>query len=234
LAPDINAATARVLDRLGITLVESPRAGCCGALRYHLNEHNAAFDDVRRNIDAWWPDIEAGAEAIVMTASACAVMVKDYEHLLHDDPAYAEKARRVSELTKDLSVMLYALREDLEPHVAAAWPPGVPKLVAFHPPCTLQHGQKILGVVEGLLEDAGFDLCGVEESHLCCGSAGTYSLLQPEISKQLRRRKLDSLEAGKPHAIVTANIGCLTHLQGGTTRPVKHWIELFERRMAAA
>jgi glycolate oxidase iron-sulfur subunit len=167
-----------------------------------------------------------------MTASGCGAMVRDYGYLLRDDPTYAEKAQRVSALTKDLSEVLYALREDLDPLVAAAWPANLPKRVAFHPPCTLQHGQKIVGVVEALLEDAGFDLCRVEASHLCCGSAGTYSVLQPEISKELRRRKIKTLEEGQPQAIATANIGCLTHLQGGTKLPVKHWIELFEGRVA--
>jgi glycolate oxidase iron-sulfur subunit len=233
MAPTINAAAARVLDRIGVTLTEAPRAGCCGALRHHLNAHEAALVDVRRNIDAWWPEIEAGAEAIVMTASGCGVMVRDYGYLLRDDPAYAAKARRVSDMTRDLSEVLDARRKLLEPLIAAAWPPGVPKRVAFHPPCTLQHGQRIVGVVERLLEDVGFDVCRFEGSHLCCGSAGTYSILQPDMSKELRRRKLEAIEAGQPHAIVTANVGCLTHLQGGTDLPVKHWIELFEGRVAS-
>ena len=233
MAPDINAATARVLDRLGITLTESARAGCCGALRHHLNKHADALDDMRRNIDAWWPEIEAGAEAIVMTASGCGVMVKEYGHLLRNDPHYAEKARRVSALTKDLCEVLYMKREGLERKLASVWPADLPKRIAFHPPCTLQHGQQIVGVVEALLEDSGFDLCPVAGAHLCCGSAGTYSVLQPVLSKQLRERKLENLEAGQPQAIATANIGCLTHLQVGTARPVRHWIELLDSRLVA-
>ena len=233
MAPDINAATARVFDRVGITLTESANAGCCGALRHHLNEHANALDDMRRNIDAWWPEIEAGADAIVMTASGCGATVKEYGHLLRHDPRYAEKARRVSALTKDLCEVLYMEREGLERKLATAWPADLPKRVAFHPPCTLQHGQQIVGVVESLLENAGFDLCPVAGAHLCCGSAGTYSVLQPVLSKQLRERKLENLEAGEPQAIATANIGCLTHLQAGTARPVRHWIELLDGRLAA-
>ncbi|HEV2040598.1 MAG TPA: glycolate oxidase subunit GlcF [Casimicrobiaceae bacterium] len=232
MAPDINAATARVLDRLGIELIEAPRAGCCGALRYHLNEQEAALDDMRRNIDAWWPHIEQGAEAIVMTASGCGVTVKEYGHLLHDDPSYGAKAERVSALTKDICEVLSAERGALEQKLASRWPENLPKTVAFHPPCTLQHGQQIRGVTERLLAAAGFHLEPVMEAHLCCGSAGTYSVLQPALSKQLRENKLKNLEAARPQAIATANIGCLTHLQAGTSTPVKHWIELLDRRMS--
>jgi glycolate oxidase iron-sulfur subunit len=232
MAPDINAATARVLDRLGIELIEASRAGCCGALRYHLNEQEAALDDMRRNIDAWWPHIEQGAEAIVMTASGCGVTVKEYSHLLHHDPRYAAKAERVSALTKDICEVLSAERGALEQKLASHWPENLPKTVAFHPPCTLQHGQQIRGVTERLLAGAGFHLEPVMEAHLCCGSAGTYSVLQPALSKQLRENKLKNLEAARPQVIATANIGCQTHLQAGTSTPVKHWIELLDRRMS--
>jgi len=232
MAPDINTATARVLDRLGIELIEARRAGCCGALRYHLNDQEAALGDMRRNIDAWWPHIERGAEAIVMTASGCGVTVKEYGHLLHHDPRYAAKAERVSALTKDICEVLSAERGALEHKLASHWPENLAKTVAFHPPCTLQHGQQIRGLSERLLAIAGFHLEPVMDAHLCCGSAGTYSVLQPELSKQLRENKLKNLEAARPQAIATANIGCLTHLQAGTSTPVKHWIELLDRRMA--
>ena len=175
----------------------------------------------RRNIDAWWPHIETGSEAIVMTASGCGVHVKEYGHLLRDDPAYADKARRVSALTKDISEIL--AKEDLSELRSKAPPTGK---IAFQSPCTLQHGQQLGGVVEKILRDLGFELAPVPEGHLCCGSAGTYSLLQTALSSQLRTRKLIALESGKPQRIVTANIGCLTHLQAGTSIPVQHWVEL--------
>ena len=232
MAPDINPATARVLDRLGIQLIEAARAGCCGALRHHLNEHEAALGDMRRNIDAWWPYIEQGVEAIVMTASGCGVTVKEYGHLLRLDPRYAAKAQRVSALTKDICEVLSAEQAALDRKLASRWPDDLPKTVAFHPPCTLQHGQQIRGVTERLLATAGFHLEPVLDAHQCCGSAGTYSVLQPELSKQLRENKLKSLEAARPQAIATANIGCLTHLQAGTSTPVRHWIELLDRRMS--
>lgn len=227
LKPNINAATARVLDRLGISLSAAPEAGCCGALAHHLNDSDAGLASARRNIDAWLPHLDAGAEAIVMTASGCGVMVKDYGWLLRHDPAYAEKAARVSTATKDVSEILLAERgalARLTPHA-----PRLPaKRIAYHPPCTLQHGQQLTGGVEALLTDAGFELTPVAEKHLCCGSAGTYSLLQPEIAGQLKARKLDNLQAGQPELITTANIGCLTHLQSGTALPVKHWVELLD------
>lgn len=232
LKPNINAATARVLDRLGISLSAAPEAGCCGALAHHLNDLDAALASARRNIDAWLPQLDAGAEAIVMTASGCGVMVKDYGWLLRHDPAYAEKAARVSAATKDVSEILLAERgalARLKPHA-----PRLPaKRIAYHPPCTLQHGQKLTGGVEALLADAGFELVPVAEKHLCCGAAGTYSILQPDIAGQLKTRKLDNLTAGAPELIVTANIGCLTHLQSGTALPVKHWVELLDAILEA-
>ena len=224
LAPDINAAAARVLDRLGITLFASPSAGCCGAVAHHLNDQDGGLDAMRRNIDAWLTHLDAGAEAVVMTASGCGVMVKEYGWHLRHDPAYADKAARVSAASKDLSEVLLAESEKREPLPSHA----AHRKVAFHSPCTLQHGQKITGVVEALLTRAGFELTAVPESHLCCGSAGTYSLLQPEIAGALQTRKLANLQSGTPEMIVTANIGCQMHLQSGTSIPVRHWVELLD------
>jgi glycolate oxidase iron-sulfur subunit len=228
MAPNINAATARVLDALGIQLVVAPKAGCCGAIRYHLNDQEGGLDDMRRNIDAWWPHVEAGAEAIVMTASGCGVTVKEYGHLLADDPAYAAKAQRISALTKDLSELLPAYETELQRKLAGK----ISKRVAWHPPCTLQHGQQIRGKVEGLLRALGVDVQLCADSHLCCGSAGTYSVLQPELAYQLRDNKLAKLQATGAEMIVSANIGCLTHLQSGTEMPVTHWIELVDNALS--
>ena len=230
LKPNINAATARVLDRIGISLAAAPEAGCCGALAHHLNDTEAGLAAARRNIDAWLPQLDAGVEAIVMTASGCGVMVKDYGWLLRNDDAYAEKAARVSAATKDISEILVAERAALK---ALATTPAA-RRIAYHPPCTLQHGQKLTGGAEALLTDAGFELTAVAEKHLCCGSAGTYSILQPEIADELKARKLGHLEAGQPELIATANIGCLTHLQSGTALPVKHWVELLDEALAAS
>ncbi|MBQ5962668.1 glycolate oxidase subunit GlcF [Massilia sp. ZL223] len=226
MAPNINAATARVLDALGVQLITAPKAGCCGAVRYHLNDQAAGLDDMRRNIDAWWPHVDQ-VEAIVMTASGCGVTVKEYGHLLAHDEAYAAKAKRISALTKDLSEIMPAFQDEL----AVKLKGKITKRVAYHPPCTLQHGQQIRGKVESVLYAAGVDvvLCG--DNHLCCGSAGTYSVLHPEIAHELRDRKLASLAATGAEEIVSANIGCLTHLQSGTTTPVTHWIELLDRAL---
>ncbi len=231
MAPSINAATARVLDRLGISLVEAPGAGCCGAIDHHLNAQARALERARRNIDAWWPQVEAGVEAIVVTASGCGTMVADYGHLLRGDPRYADKAARISALARDVSVVVAAQGEALAKALAAA--PAVERgKLAFHSPCSLQHGLRINGVVEPILRAAGFDLAPVPDAHLCCGSAGTYSILQPELSRRLLRDKVHALESGSPAAIATANIGCLAHIQSGTGRPVMHWIELLDQRMA--
>lgn len=228
MAPNINAATARVLDALGVQLIVAPKAGCCGAIRYHLNQQEAGLDDMRRNIDAWWPFVEAGAEAIVMTASGCGATVKEYGHLLAQDAAYAEKAARISALTQDLSEVLPQFEAELIGKLAGK----MSKRIAWHPPCTLQHGQQIRGKVEGLLRNAGVDVQLCADSHLCCGSAGTYSVLQPELSYQLRDNKLQNLLDTKPDMILSANIGCLTHLQSGTSTPVRHWIELVDKALA--
>ncbi|MYN47760.1 glycolate oxidase subunit GlcF [Pseudoduganella sp. FT93W] len=229
MAPNINSSAARILAALGVELVVAPRAGCCGAIRYHLADHDGGLNDMRRNIDAWWPLIEAGAEAILMTASGCGATVKEYGHLLRDDPVYAAKAKRVSELTRDVSEVLCAEQEALVALLKQR-PPAGP--VAFHPPCTLQHAQKIRGKVEDLLRAVGVDVRLCADSHLCCGSAGTYSVLQPELSHQLRDRKLANLEATGAERIVSANIGCQSHLQSGTSTPVGHWIELIDQMLA--
>jgi len=225
LAPNINAATARVLDKLGIELFEDNKAGCCGAVRFHLNDQEAAKNDMRRNIDAWWPHLEAGVEAIVVTASGCGVQVGEYGHVLAGDAAYAEKAAKISALCRDPSELLADESERLQ---ALLGPPEKRGKVAFHSPCTLQHGLKIRGVIETLLLAAGYQLTVVADGHLCCGSAGTYSVLQPALSQQLRHNKLSALNAGLPAVIATANIGCLSHLQAGSVLPVRHWIELID------
>ena len=221
LSPNTNAATARVLDRLGISVKSIAQAGCCGAVDYHLNAQKQGLDRARRNIDAWWPSVHAGAEAIVQTASGCGAFVKDYGHMLRDDPAYADKAAKVSALTKDLVEVLRA--EPLEKLGACT-----SAKLAFHCPCTLQHAQKLGGAVEAVLTRLGFNLTSVPDSHLCCGSAGTYSITQPVLSKQLRDNKMNALESGQPDVIATANIGCQTHLASAGRTPVKHWIELIE------
>ncbi len=226
MLPNINSATARVLDAAGIQTLIAPKAGCCGAVKFHLNDQDGGKQQMRNNIDAWWPYVERGdVEAIVMNASGCGVLVKDYGHLLRDDPAYADKAQRISDLTRDLSELLPDLVPLLKDKVAA---PKDQRIV-FHPPCTLQHGQQLRGGVEKSLGALGFQIrLATNESHLCCGSAGTYSVLQPELSKQLRDRKIDNLQQGKPDVIASANVGCITHLQSGTGTPVKHWIELLD------
>ncbi|MFZ9572824.1 MAG: glycolate oxidase subunit GlcF [Limnohabitans sp.] len=235
MSPNINSATARVLDACGIQTVVAAQAGCCGALKFHLNDQTGGAAQMRANIDAWWPWVERGeVEAIVMNASGCGVMVKDYGHVLRDDPVYAQKAQRISELTQDLSELLPqllpTLKEQLKPEVVQAT--GV---VAYHPPCTLQHGQQLKGGVETHMAALGFQVqVAASESHLCCGSAGTYSVLNPEIAYQLRDRKLGHLKALQPRAILSANIGCITHLQSGSDVPVRHWVELVDEVLTPA
>jgi glycolate oxidase iron-sulfur subunit len=226
LAPSINAAAARVLDRLGISLIEAPAAGCCGGIRFHLNRHEAGRDDMRALIDAWWPLVEGqGVEAIVVTASGCGATVKDYGHLLANDPAYRDKAARISALARDLCEVVPLDFPQME--VAR----GPRSRVAFQSPCTLQHAQQLRGRVEALLARAGYQSTPVRDAHLCCGSAGTYSLLQPRISHELRERKLAALKEGGAASIATANIGCLTHLQAESDVPVRHWIELIDEAL---
>jgi glycolate oxidase iron-sulfur subunit len=229
LAPATNAAAARVLARLGIDLVAAPAAACCGAVSFHLEARGEALDFMRRNIDAWWPYIEQGVEAVVITASGCGTLVKDYGYQLAHDPAYAAKAERISALAKDLSEVVIGESARLAPMLPP--PPSPAPRVAFHSPCSLQHGLRLKGQVEGLLASLGYEIVPVRDAHLCCGSAGTYSVLHPQIAGQLRDNKLAALTEHAPDEIVTANIGCQMHLQSGTPRRVRHWIELLDERL---
>src|SRR3954471_15819680 len=229
MAPSINAATARLLDRLGISLIDVPEAGCCGGVPFHLNYQHDALDFVRANVDAWWPHVEAGAEAVVVTASGCGTTVADYGRLLRDDPRYAERAAKIAAMARDVSEVVAAERDAMR----ALFEGASPTRLAFHSPCSLQHGLRIRGVVESILTDAGFTLTPVPDGHLCCGSAGTYSLLHPEISNRLRDDKVRALESGAPAEIATANVGCLTHIGAGTRLPIRHWVEVVESRAAS-
>jgi glycolate oxidase iron-sulfur subunit len=228
LAPGIDAALARVLDRIGVSLLRVPAAGCCGALPHHLSGETRALAIVKRNIDAWWPHVDRDVESIVVTASGCGVMVKDYGHLLRDDRAYAERAKRISALTRDTVEVIGAEWPHIAPVIAMDL--GAQK-VAFQSPCSLQHGMQLKGRVEEILQALGLELTTVADAHLCCGSAGTYSLLQPKLSRVLKAAKMKALDAGRPDVIATANIGCLAHLADGAKRPVRHWIELLDARM---
>jgi glycolate dehydrogenase iron-sulfur subunit len=226
LAPNIDAATARVLDRAGISaLAVADGGGCCGALSLHLAAHDEAKALARRNIDAWWPHVERGIEAIVVTASGCGVTVREYDQLLAHEPAYATKAKRVAALVRDPVEVVGAEWTALLPLIDRQ---RTSRAVAFQAPCTLQHGLKIRGQVERLLAGAGFTLVPVADAHLCCGSAGTYSILQPELSRRLKANKLAALQQGRPDVIASANIGCITHLASGTPLPVRHWIEIVD------
>jgi glycolate oxidase iron-sulfur subunit len=237
MSPNINSATARVLDAAGIQTITAKKAGCCGAVKFHLNDQDGGMAEMRANIDAWWPHVESGdskedtcgVEAIVMNASGCGVTVKEYGHILQHDVEYAAKAAKISSLTKDLSELLPELVTALKPKLKAA----SAEQLAFHLPCTLQHGQKLKGGVETHLAALGFNVKTAScEAHLCCGSAGTYSVLQPELSYQLRDRKLGHLNEMKPAAILSANIGCITHLQSGSDVPVRHWVEILDEALA--
>ncbi len=221
-APNTNAAAARVLDKLGISLITAQKAGCCGALNQHLSDAEGARSMMRNNIDTWWPHIENGIEAIVMTASGCGLMVKEYGHALKDDADYAEKAARISELTLDLSEVISHENIDSLSNI------GHGTLVACQSSCTLQHGQKLSGKVEAILQRCGYELTQVADSHLCCGAAGTYTLTQPELSERLLNNKLAALQTGQPEIIATANVGCQLHLASKASVPVVHWIELLE------
>lgn len=241
MTPNINTATARVLDALGIETLRPAAAGCCGAIRYHLNDHDGGLSDARRNIDAWWPYVQHAAEdgliAIVMNASGCGLQVKEYGYLLARDPRYAAKAQRISDMTQDLSEFLTPLTAQLGEQMSARLGSGDRQRVVFHPPCTLQHGQQIRGVVEILLRALGAEVAPFAESQMCCGSAGTYSVLQPELAYQLRDRKLGHLKAAQPDVILSANVGCITHLATGnhqTTTRVMHWIEWLDERLRPA
>ncbi|MDX3906723.1 MAG: glycolate oxidase subunit GlcF [Pigmentiphaga sp.] len=230
MMPSIDAATLRVLDAVGISASVAPGSGCCGAARFHLNQQSAALGQMRANIDAWWPDIEAGRiEAIVMNASGCGATVREYAHHLQDDPSYAAKARRVSGLVRDVAEILAPHAGELAPRLQGR----LPARVAFHPPCTLQHWQALRPLTERMLAELGFALQPFADSHSCCGSAGTYSLLQPQIAGELRARKLAAIGQAEPDAILSSNIGCLAHLQSGTGIPVRHWIEAVDDALRA-
>ena len=228
LMPNIGAATARVLDAVGVQPLLADGAGCCGAIRQHLSDHDGALADMKRNIDAWWPLVESGAvEAIVMDASGCGAMVKEYGHHLLHDPAYSDRAQRISALCQDISEYLPQFATSLKTQLKNR----PVEHLAYHPPCTLQHAQQVRGGAETLLRELGFEVKLPLESHLCCGSAGTYSVLQPELSKELRNRKLQHLAETAPQRIVSSNIGCIGHLQTGTTIPVQHWVELLDEAL---
>lgn len=232
LTPNINRATARVLDVLGIQSVLAPKGSCCGSVRFHLDDQRGALNEMRRNIDAWWPYVENGIEAIIMTASGCGVMVKDYARLLRHDHYYVEKAKKISALCKDISEFLPTYSAELSKRVSLREHGEEQERITWHSPCTLQHGQQIFGEVETLLRQLDIEVSNCANSHLCCGSAGTYSILQPELSRQLRDNKLNELMTNKPTAILSANVGCITHLQSGTQTPVMHWVELVDSRIS--
>lgn len=224
LTPETNAATARILNGFDIQVLPEARPGCCGAVRLHTSERAKGLEDIKKRIDAWWPMVEDGIEAIISTASGCGVTVKDYGELLKGDPAYEKKAREIAKLTVDISEVIG--NESAKSPPAAELRQEIK--VAFHSPCTLQHGQKITGKIEALLKEYGFNLLPVSDSHLCCGSAGTYSVLQPDLSEQLKADKLGNLQAHEPDVIVTANVGCQLHLRKDSNVPVLHWTELLD------
>ncbi len=220
LAPNTNACASNLLNKLEIEVIEVPGSLCCGAVAFHTSEPEYGLRQVKRLIDSWWPHIEAGVEAIVVTATGCGVSVKDYERLLADDPDYADKAKTVSSLHCDLIELVEAEVEQFQRDNLLA------KRVAVHTPCTMQHGLGINGRVEAVLAGVGYEICQVQDSHLCCGSAGTYSMLQPALASQLRLNKVKALSVEQPDIIATANIGCQLHLAQGNKIPVVHWIEL--------
>jgi len=222
LTPEVNQATISLLTRNGIEVVQSPKAGCCGALVHHMGREATALDQARRNVDAWTAEIEnGGLDAILITASGCGSTVKDYGHMLRLDPAYAEKAARVSALAKDVSQYLATI--DLPP-------PAVETgfTVAYHSACSMQHGQRIRREPKLLLEKAGFVVRDVPEGHICCGSAGTYNVMQPEIARKLRDRKVGNIESLAPDIIATGNVGCAMQIGSGTAIPVVHTVELLD------
>ena len=229
MMPNINSATARVLDAAGIQTLVADGAGCCGAIRSHLGDRDGGLDDMRRNVDAWWPLVASNQiEAIVMNASGCGVTVKEYGHALSADPAYAQRAQRISELTRDLSELLPDMAAHLKPKMRSI----KQHQLVLHPPCTLQHGQQLHGTIDAPMNLLGFDVrLAPSEAHLCCGSAGTYSVLQPKLATELRDRKLEQLHRVDAQIIVSANIGCIQHLQSGTTTPVKHWVEVLDEAL---
>jgi glycolate oxidase iron-sulfur subunit len=220
VTPETNKLASILFNRLGYQVKTIHESGCCGAVSDHLLKHGDAAAMMKRNIDAWWPSVESGIDGILVNASGCGVMLKEYGEKLADSAEYAEKAKIISSLVRDPVELL--IDEDL-----GRLDIKVPdQKIAFHAPCTLQHGLKQQGVVENLLTDLGFDLVQIQDSHLCCGSAGTYSIFQPEISNQLLTNKLEAISRDDPDIVVTANIGCQMHLQSGLDKPVKHWISL--------
>ena len=225
VTPQTNQAAVRILQKLDIELITAPAAGCCGAVSHHLSAPEEGLDFMRRNIDAWWSYIQQGAEAIIITASGCGTVVKDYAELLKHDPQYADKAEKVSALAKDISEIL---RDE---KLSALATNKTDIKIAFHSPCTLQHGQQLNGVVESILRNLGFTLTSVQDPHLCCGSAGTYSILQPKLSQQLLDNKLSALLNEQPDIIATANIGCQMHMASKARLPVKHWLEVLDEHL---
>ncbi len=222
VTPNTNHLAVNLLDRLGIEVIELEGKYCCGAAAAHTSAPDYSLEQVKRLIDAWWPHVEAGAEAVIVTATGCGTSVRDYGRLLADDPDYAERAQRVSELYRDLIEVVEAEADQLDFGANAV------RRVAVHTPCSMQHGLGLNGRVEALLARAGYQICRVEEAHICCGSAGTYSMLQPKLSGQLRRNKIRALSVEKPEVIATANVGCQLHIAQGNPVPVRHWIELLQ------
>ena len=229
MMPNVDAATARVFDKLGVELIIAADAECCGAIRQHLNDHHGAEAQMKRNIDAWWPHVENGLDTIVINASGCGVMIKDYAEILAHDPVYADKAQRVAAMAKDVSEILPEYAAQITMLAQSKRQGAIPERVTYHPPCTLQHGQKIRGPVESFLGGLGVTVRLCQDSHLCCGSAGTYSILQPALSQELLSRKLTNILKTEPQEIVSGNVGCINHLQSGTDVPVRHWVELIDR-----
>lgn len=229
MMPSIDEATIRVLDAVGIGTRVVPGSGCCGAINFHLDAQAQALDQMRANVDAWWPLIERGeADCIVANASGCGAMLREYAHHLRNDSAYAARAQALSEAVRDISEILEPYAEELGTRIGA-----ITGRYAFHPPCTLQHWQKLRATTEKVLRALGFQLVPFTESHLCCGSAGAYSIVQKDLSLRLRDRKLRNIEAGSPDAIVSSNMGCITHLQSGAKVPVLHWIEVVDEALSA-
>lgn len=225
LAPNINHATKQVLHRLGIEVIERPNGECCGAIDAHLSAQKAALKKIKRNLDNWCQLLDDGVSTILSTASGCGVMVKDYPHLFTKDDDYFLKAQLVSNATQDISEFIATKLNNASAEILKCFQ-AQGENISLHLPCTLQHGQKQATILPNLLTKLGYNISQPKDSHLCCGSAGTYSIFQPVLSQQLKQNKLSHLESSQPDLILTANIGCLMHLQSNTKTPVKHWIEI--------